>query len=164
MVFQYVRFSRPLVPLYWSGADLLCSSPKSFPWFVSDVTPSDFSYTIRALQTSGLWVSEHGSGEGQVGARSAERVGAPIPGADPIRTLRALCWTRYAFRYVFSSVDEYPRPRDASDGVLTLPQVQPVMLSSNFGPSLMHTTIWRKSHRSSGSTYDEVHWSASREI
>lgn len=46
----------------------MCPSPKSIPWFVSDVTPSDFSYTIRALQQPELWAPKPDSDEGQGGA------------------------------------------------------------------------------------------------
>jgi len=76
VVFQYVHISRPLLPLHRWRADLLYSSPKSFPWFVSDVTPSDFSYTIRALQTPELWAPEFGSDEGKVGASTSTGSGA----------------------------------------------------------------------------------------
>ena len=47
-------------------------SPKSFPWFVSDVTPADFSYTIRALQQPELWATDVTTDEGQADASANE--------------------------------------------------------------------------------------------
>ena len=47
--------------------------------------------------------------------------------------------------------------------ILDVLQVQQAIIKSNSGPNLMRTTIWRKSRRSSGSTYVEVNWSSLRE-
>lgn len=46
VVFQYVQSSRPT---YSSASNDNCTSPKLIPWFVSDVTPPDFSVTISSL-------------------------------------------------------------------------------------------------------------------
>ena len=67
VVFQYVQTTTAR-----RKADYLYASPKSFPWFVSDVTPSDFSYTIRALEQPELWAPKTDSDEGQVGALESE--------------------------------------------------------------------------------------------
>jgi len=54
------------------GIDKVVFHPKSFPWFVSDVTPPDFSQTIRALQQPELWATKADSGEEQVGSSASE--------------------------------------------------------------------------------------------
>lgn len=71
MVFQYAPLSGPL-NVGTGGWLTLFFSPKSFPWFVSDVTPPDFSYTIRALQQPELWASKPDSDEGQGGASASD--------------------------------------------------------------------------------------------
>jgi hypothetical protein len=75
VVFQYVHFEGS--SLHRKKANCLYHSPKSFPWFVSDVTPSDFSYTIRALQQPELWAPTADSAEGQVDALASQTSANP---------------------------------------------------------------------------------------
>lgn len=44
---------------------MLLNSPKAIPWFVSDVTPPDFTSTIQILQHADEWATstEHGGGQ-----------------------------------------------------------------------------------------------------
>lgn len=72
MVFQYVHFAKWLIALCRREADRLYPSPKSFPWFVSDVTPVDFSDTIRALQQPELWATNVGPDGGQANTSASE--------------------------------------------------------------------------------------------
>jgi len=148
-------------------------SPKSFPWFVSDVTPADFSYTIRALQQPELWATNVTADEGQADA-SANETNAS---SEALKELARRFQDRVQSGQFELSVGldtpfgmlsalsiNAPHHWRESLEMLVILQVQRAIHKSNSGPNLMRTTIWRKSHRSSGSTYLEVHWSSLREI
>jgi len=173
VVFQYVQFSKSPIASHRWEADRLYSSPKSFPWFVSDVTPADFSYTIRALQQPELWDTNVSTDEGQVGA-SASEINA---GSEALKELARRFQDRVQSGHFELSVGldtpfgmlsalwvNAPHHWKESLEILVLPQVQQAIPKSNSGPNLMRTTTWKKSHPSSGSTYEEAHWSSLKGI
>ncbi len=103
VVFQYVSIhptpTRPQYTISSIGTDNLTPSPKALPWFVSDVTPPDFTQTISLLQQSSEWSIESDSTGGAldtIAARFSDRVkngifelsvpldtklGQPVPGS-----------------------------------------------------------------------------------
>ncbi|KAG8802170.1 hypothetical protein FRC18_007625, partial [Serendipita sp. 400] len=91
----------PVSPVRVCNLDLTPTSPKALPWFVSDVTPPDFSQTISILQNANEWSSGDESEDarsalGKVASRFQERMtngifelsvplstklGEPVPGS-----------------------------------------------------------------------------------
>jgi len=125
------------------------------------------------LQQPELWDTYIGTDEGQVGA-SASEINA---GSEALKELARRFQDRVQSGHFELSVGldtpfgmlsalwvNAPHHWKETLEMLVLPQVQQAIPKSNSGPNLMRTTIWKKLHRSSGSTYVEVPWSSLREI